>query len=896
MSFLHNFWNGVRALFREDLVRRDMEEEIATYLRMSTEEKIRDGMNPAKASRAARVEIGSVDSVAERLGDVGWESFLDSAWQDLAYTIRTLLHSPRFATVAILTLALGIGANTAVFSVLDAALLKSLPVRDPGHLVSVRGFEAGRDSIISYPVFKELTDSQHSFIGLLASSGPTRLSFRTTDVSETQPIMGALVSTNYFPVLGVDIGNGRGFLPTDDDGGSPAVGVISYRLWKHQLGGNRSAIGSSVVVNSTPVLIVGIASPAFQSDTFGIQEDIWLPLTKFRTADLYNRGGTFFAVLGRLGSGITLEQAQAELTSLYQRSRVSEGQGAAAGPKARDPQPSRWHIELDQAGARGLLIIGGHFSSALVLAMSLVILVLCVASANIATLLLARASSRQHEIGVRLAVGCTRARLVRQLLIESIFLALIGAVAGSLLAYAGTQALARSLTIGSIPIAVDLSPDARVLGFVGAICIAFGILFGLAPALRGASVDVRCALGSGAQIETAPRQRLSKVLVSTQLALSLLLLVTAGLLVRSFQKLRDIDPGFDRENVIMAEIHQDSEVPFSQFQHQLHDRMLAIPGVGAVSFSWLPLLDQFTDLYAPIFVSGYTGNHGKPALARYDCVSAGYFQVIGMPLVTGRGFSTEDRENSPDVVVVNESFVREFLPGQSALGKFLTIAVGEESHRKSWEIVGVVKDAKYKDVRLPVKPLFYAPIAQLHRPIGSVEVRTTGPVNASILGSEIRQILRSLAPQLTVDDVVTVAQQVERPITQERIVAALSVGFGLLALVLACVGLYGLLSYLVIQRRGEIGIRMALGAGRPEILRLISKESLVLVLSGVTVGLLLALATTRAASSLLYGLSAIDVTTISFVTLLLLGVAAFASVVPAYRATKVDPLVALRYE
>lgn len=448
---------------------------------------------------------------------------------------------------------------------------------------------------------------------------------------------------------------------------------------------------------------------------------------------------------------------------------------------------------------------------------------------------------------------------------------------------------------------LHLNPDTRVMAFNAAISLLTGILFGIVPAHQATRPTVTPSLGSQSRNQggSRPRQRLSKVLVSSQMAISLLLMIIAGLLVNSVRRMHDIDAGFDREGVLLIEVHSVQPSNTSQLftlTEQLRERIAALPGVRSSSCSWLPLFDPFTDLSAPLFIDGYAPRAGETLIARYNSVSPGYFETVGMKLTAGRGFVAQDRENSPPVVVVNESFVKAYFPGENPLGKFIAIAVGPKSGWQPRTVIGVTRDAKYNDLRRETKPLFYTPFSQMPREVQSIEVRSANATDPLLLGSSVREVVAKIAPQWVVDSVRTVAQQVDRPIATERLIARLSAAFGLLALLLAGVGLYGVLSYAVARRTGEIGVRMALGASRGDVLWLILKECLGLAFAGVGCGLFLAVAATRLLSRLLYGLKVTDPLTIAIATVALVSVAILAGYFPARRASRMDPLVALRYE
>ncbi len=874
----------------------DFDAEVQSHLQLEADRLRAEGVTEAEARAAARRAFGNVTTAEERFYEGGRWLWIEHLAQDLRFAVRTLRRSPVFTAAAVLSLALGIGANTAIFTLLDAAMFRTLPVKAPEQLVIVRSRQSAGSAIISNPVFEEIRARQQVCTELLASAEPQRLTVQW-DSAVPQRLMGTLVSASYFQVLGVDIPVGRGFAPNDERPSAARVAVISHGLWSRQFSRNPAVLGQTVSVGNQPVTIIGISPPGFEGETPGLASDVWMLLTQFRSAeDLRNRAGAMFQIMGRLGPGVSRAQAQASLTVLYRQALAGEVQpgGAAVANRSR---PAAYRIELENGG-RGLLFLEARFGRPLVILMGIVGLVLLVACANVANLLLARAITRRQEIGVRLALGSGRGRLVRQLLTESLLLSLGGGVAGLLLAYASGHSLTVLLAGGVLPLSLNLSPDLRVLAFTLAVSLATGVLFGLAPSLQATRPGAAYSLGR-APGGTRSRQRLVKALVSSQMAVSLLLLITAGLLVTSVRRMHDIDPGFDREGVLLVEVHSDqapAPAALESLTAQVRERAAALPGVRSVSCSWLPVFDPFTDLSAPLLIEGYSPRPGENVLARYNAVSPGYFETVGMKVMAGREFTARDRENSPLVVVVNERFAREYFPDRNPLGKLIAIAVGPRSGWQPREIVGVARDAKYNDLRREIKPLFYAPLSQVARPVQSIEVRAAGSVNPLALASGMRNILSEAGAPWVVDDVRTMAQQVDRPIATERLIAKLSAGFGLLALLLAGIGLYGVLSYAVARRTGEIGVRMALGASRADVLRLISGECLGLAAGGIGCGVLLAIAATRLVSRFLYGLKATDPWTISMAILVLLAVSVLAGYLPAWRASRVEPVVALRYE
>jgi predicted permease len=892
--FLLRLW----AVVRSQQMDRDMNDEIASHLAEATDEYVQQGLSREDARVAALRSFGSVTQTAEHHRDARSFVWVDHLGQDLRYGFRALRRSPAFAASAVLSLALGIGANTAIFSVLDAVMFRSLPVVDPERLVVIRTGGAG---IVSYPVLQDLQAQQQVCSGLLATTGPQRLSVRRDASTLPRRVMGTQVSSNYFSVLGATVPVGRGFTPEDERVTAGRVVVISDSLWNSEFLRNPSVLGQTIQVSGAPAVIVGVAPSGFEGEVPGLASDLWLLIAQFRTPDeLRNRAGSFFQIMGRLRPEVSAEQAQSALTFLYQRSVSVDLGRQSATAMSRGSASTDSYIALDPGG-RGLQFLQRQFARALLILLAIVALVLLVACANIATLLLARAVARQHEIAVRLALGASRWRLIRQLLTESLLLACCGGAGGLILAWVSGGLLTTLLAGGLLPLTLNLTPDVRVMLFTGAVSIGTGVLFGVVPALQATEHRVSPSVSVHGRVQRAnpPRQRLVKVLVASQMALSLVLLVTAALLVTSVRNLHEIEPGFDRDGVLLADVHTDqpsTAAALTAFSVELRERMMALPGVVAVSFSWIPLFDPFTDLSAPLSIDGYLPRQGEKVMARYNAVSWGYFEAVGMKVLAGRGFTSTDADNAQRVLVVNERFVRQYFGGQDPLGKVVSIAVGPKSTWQPREVVGVVGDAKYNDLRRETRPLFYVPLVQLVRPVQSVEIRTAGAANPIALGPTVRHVLSEIAPQLIVDDVRTVAQQVDRPIAMERLVGKLSASFGILAMTLAAFGLYGLLSYSVARRTSEIGVRMALGASRSRLLWLVLRESMALVTAGTASGLVLAIAATRVVSRYLFGLTATDPFTITMASVTLIAVALAAAYVPARRASRIDPIVALRTE
>jgi predicted permease len=816
-------------------------------------------------------------------------------FNDVRYGVRMLLKHKGFTLVAVLSLALGIGANTAIFSLIDTALLKSLPVRDPEQLYLVaHAGERGVTEANNFPFYEQLRDHNQSFAGLLAFN-PNQ--WKVTAGSETEIVAGQVVTGNYFSVLGVNALLGRTLTPEDDrvSQGSP-VAVISHSYWQRRFGKDPAVLGKTITINLTPFTIIGVTPPEFFGLQIGRSADISVPMAMHSLvgsgANLSERKFWWdLTILGRLRPGIKLEQAQAEL-DLLQQQFLDE-----AGIRPDRRKDSFAHVELVPAH-NGLAELRKQFSSPLQVLMGMVGIVLLIACANVANLLLARATVRQKEISIRLALGASRLRLIRQLLTESLLLALLGGGLGFFFAYWGAQFLLSFIPPRGAPLTLQFNPDARILGFTAAISLLTGILFGLAPAWRATRVQLNAALkdkthnlGGG-----QTRFRLGKGLIVSQIALSLLLLVGAGLFVRSLQKLRRVETGFNNwDQILLFSIDCYGTAykgpKLSALHQELLEKMNALPGVRSASLSTATPIRGGVDA-TRIFISGAVPRSENEEI-KVSVIAPRYFETMGMPLVAGRDFSPQDGEQSPKMAVVSESMARHYFPNENPLGKRFSLtkqASGEER-----EIIGVVKDAKFAGLRKENAGIVYLSHQQdWPRPSINFALRTAGDPSALI--ATVRHTIQSVGKDIPVTGVTTLATRMDETLAQERLVATLSGFFGLTALLLACIGLYGLMAYTVTRRTHEIGIRMALGAQARDVLRLVMQETLLLVLLGVALGLGAAVATTRLISSLLFGLSATDPATLSLAALLLVAVAALAGYLPARRAASVDPIVALREE
>jgi predicted permease len=816
---------------------------------------------------------------------------MNSLIKDVRYAIRGLIKRPGFVAIAVVTLALGIGANTAIFSLVNTVLLRTLPVDRPGEIVSVA--VRGKDdsmSAFSYPNYKDFRDRNEVLSGLLVYRFAP-LSLSRGGVNER--IWGYEVSGNYFDVLKVTAIKGRTFLPEEDQTPlSHPVIVLSYDAWQKRFGGDENIVGREVLINNHQFQVIGIAPEGFKGTEFVYSPEIWMPTAMIEWGEpgatwLDERGTKNFFGVGRLKTGVSASQAEASLNLLSQ-------QLAKEYPDTNEGQS----IRLDAPGfilpdLRGAVV---SFTWVMMAAVGLVLLVTCT---NLAGLMLARATDRRKEIAIRLAMGANRFRLIRQLLTESVLLSLLGGVAGLLLAFWILRVLLALKPPIDFPLALDVSVDWRVLLFSLGVSLAAGVLFGLAPALQATRPNLVGTLKDTAAQGGAARTRLRSVLVVGQISISLVVLIGAGLVVRSLQQLQTMNPGFDPNNALTMSfdlgLQGYDEARGQQFYKQLTERVRALPGVESAAVgSYIPLSLNYNS--QNVFVEGKPAERGENApTAMNATVGPDYFKTMATTIVQGREFTDQDQDNTEKIAVVNETFVRRLMPelqdSAAAVGKRFSFSGAGGPFRR---IVGVAKDGKYFNIAEDPRSFVWTPVSQSYSSSGILLVRTKG--NPEGLLSPVRGQIQALDSKLPVFDVNTLSMHMRLALFPARVAATVLGVFGLVALMLAAIGVYGITSYAVAQRTHEIGIRLALGAQLGDVLRLVLGHGLKLTIIGAGIGLLGAYVTTRAIASVLYGVSATDPLTFGFVSLLLIGVALFACYVPARRATKVEPLIALRNE
>ncbi|HVZ78867.1 MAG TPA: ABC transporter permease [Gemmatimonadaceae bacterium] len=827
----------------------------------------------------------------------------------LRLALRTLFKSPFVTAVAVVSLALGIGANAAIFSIFDEMLLRPLPVAHPDELINLAApgpkpgstscGQAGEcDVVLSYPMYRDLERQQSVLTGLAAHRGfGANIAFHGQTISTE----GLLVSGSYFPVLGIQPAAGRLLTPNDDQAiGAGAVAVLGYAYWQSSLGGDPSVVGQTILVNGHPFAIVGVGPKDFDGTTLGSQPDLFIPITMRGVVDTHfqafeNRKSYWVYAFGRLKPGVTLDQARSALNGIYhpiiQDVEAPLQQGMSEATMAQFKAKPLVVSE----GRRGQTSLDKNARTPLALLFGTTGIVLLIACANIANLLLVRATGREMEMAVRLSLGARRAQIVAQLLAESVLLALMGGVASIAVARVTLVAIA-SMMPPSAASALHLQLHASVLWFAAALSFATGIAFGLFPALQSTRPDLVTALrnNSGKLSGTRGAARFRTSLVTAQISLSMALLISAGLFIRSLANVSRVDLGFRTERLVTfgvsPELNGYTPDRSQVFFARATDELAAIPGVTGVTAALVPLVAN-SNWGNDVHVEGFHRDADTDADSRYNVVGPDYFHVIGMPLLAGRDFTAADAAGAPRVAVVNEAFARKFGLGRDAVGKHMS----DRSDSLDIEIVGLVKDAKYSDVKRPVPPVFFLPYRQ-DKTLGSLQfyVRTSGNVEPVL--RSIPTVMKKLDATLPVENLKTLEQQVRENVFLDRMIGMLSSAFALLATLLAAVGLYGVLAYTVAQRTREIGVRMALGADAGSVRALVLRQVAVMTAIGGFIGILGAVGLGRAAQSILFELKGYDPPVLVLSAAMLTLVAFGAGYIPALRASRVDPMQALRYE
>jgi predicted permease len=908
----------LRIILRRGQIADAVDDEIAFHLDMRTQRLIACGMPPEAARREALRQFGDLEGVRrdcvtfdeERERTMRRRNFSDELRQDIVYAARTLRRNRGFSLVVILTLALGIGANTAIFTLVNALLLRRLDVPNASRLVAIgdpartTSMSQGgpRLDLYSYPLYEELKARDPMFDGVLASGRADRVDVSIDGHAIERP-RGRYVSGNYFAVLGVPAAMGRTFGDDEDRavGASPVV-VISHDYWLRRFAGDRGAIGKKILIDDAPMTIIGVTPEGFRGAIVGVSNDVWLPLTMQPVLMPHERylddwTTSWLLLLGRLRPHATLEQARAGVTTIVRQAIADHAPAFKYSNPANVISEARSAPMYIESGERGFSRLRSNFHAPLLTLMAGVALLLLIVCANVANLLLARAISRGREIGVRLALGAGRGRLVRQLMTESLMLGLAGAAGGVLLGEWGSRVLV-TLAANSAQAGLDLHVDLAVLGFALLVSLVAVTLFGLAPALRAARVDLATSMRasaramSGGMGATAGRHRLplAKLLIVGQVALSLLLLAGAALLVRSLKTLEQQPTGLDREHLLIVDLDVGSrgyvDARRNTLVEELAARFRQIPGVAAVSYSENGIFSG-SESETNISVPGFTARTPDDSSVRYDQVGPAYVAAIGAQMLQGRDLDAHDDQRT---AFVNASFARFYFAGQSAVGRWFRLDT------TSVRIVGVIADVVDHSLRTPTQRRFYT--TYLHpqgEPHGArFEVRTHG--EPARIAPEVRRIVNGVDPRLPIDEIDPLSEMMRLSVRQERLLARLATGFGLFALLLAALGLYGVMTYSVTRRTGEIGLRVALGAQRSGVVRLIVQDALRVVLIGFFIGLPVALGSFRLLGSQLHGVGTADPISIVMALAVLLVSALAAVLVPAWRASRVSPIVALREE
>lgn len=896
-----------RNVFREERLNDELENELQYHLAETADRLIAEGISPKDALRLARLRLGNYSIQKESTRDMNIAAWLDSVRADLVYGLRQLRLSPGFTAVAVLSLALGIGANTAIFQLVNAIRLTTLPVKDPQQLVVIDweknssrgGHWSSRSANFTYIQWDEIRKLQQAFSDVLAWSAGR---FNLTNGGEPRFAEGLFVSGNFFQALRVHAMLGRTLTGEDDNAACNAGAVISYPFWKREFGGDRSILGRKLTLDGYSVPVIGVTPPSFFGVEVGNRYDVAIPLCADRLLAEDKKGRIpgrmdwWLSLMGRLKPGWTVKNASAHMRVL------SPGIMRATLPAEYRPDAAKRFeankLLATEAGT-GVSGLREQYERPLWLLMATTGLVLLIACANLANLLLARATVREPEIAVRLAMGASRGRVVRQFVAESLLLAIVGALLGAALALVLSRALLAFISTSENRIFVEITSDWRVLGFTAALAVLTCLLFGLLPALRSTHLSPAAAMRSEGRSVTAGRERFSlrRALVCTQVALSLVLLVGSFLFVRSLHHLLTADPGFASEGVLQVGIDF-SKAPYAKEQRlniyrDLTERLSAIPGV--VSTAQVG--------FTPVSGSGWNnsvGPDGAPAAeskknAFFNRASPGYFRTMGTRLLAGREFNEHDTLSSTKVAIINEEFAKKYFGGANPVGHTFHLEVGAGKQEPLFQIVGLVANTKYYSLQEDFRPIGFFPIAQDETPGPGADfvLRIAGSPGSVI--KRAKAVVAAMSPSISIQ-FRPFSEQIKESLLRERLMATVSGAFGFLAALLATLGLYGVIAYMVARRRKEIGVRMALGADRPRVVRLVLREAMLLLTIGLAAGIVLSLWAGQAAATLLYGVKPRDILSLAAASVLLAAIALIASYVPARRAAADDPMAALRTE
>jgi predicted permease len=878
--------------------------ELESYLAEEIADNVARGMPLDAARRAAHRKLGNPTLIREEIYTMNSLGFLETLWQDLRYGARLLRRNRTFAIVAILTLALGTGANTAIFQLVDAIRLRTLPVEHPEQLVEVRIVKApngrtgqfnGRWPMLSYPLFLKIKEQEQAFTDFIGW-GSTNFDLATG--GEQRPAEAMWVSGDFFSALGVRPSAGRLLSPSDDVPGCAPAAVLGHAFWQREYGGDPSVVGRTILLDGRRVDIVGVASPEFYGVDVGRSFDVAVPICSRATFQPANSGLDkpdvwFLGGLGRLKPGVSAEQASAQLAGLSKgilEATVSPRYNAADAKSYRE-------MELGtRPASAGISGVRRNYGDSLNILLGVTGVVLLIACANLANLMLARATAREREVAVRLAIGASRRRIVRQMLSESLLIAAIGAGAGVLVAQWFSRALVGFISTDSSPLFIDLSLDWRAFAFTAGVAVAACLLFGLAPALKATHTSLGSAMKAGGRGSTDGRERftLRRALVVLQVGLSLVLVVGALLFARSLRNLTSLDPGFRQDGVFTAALDMRkaniADGAILATHERILERVRAVPGVRSVA-------QAFTTPVGGNFWNDRIIINGVPQkdIANFNEVGPGYFTTLGIRLISGRDVDARDTPQSPKVAVVSESFVKKFLAGRDPLGQSFQVEAPVGDPRPAIQIVGVVADTKYTDLREPFTPVAYLASTQDERPGPFLQMVIRADAVSSSMTTATTRAITDVNPAIAIQ-YQTMRDQIDQSLTRERLMATLSGFFGGLALFIATIGLYGVMSYMVGRRRTEIGVRMALGADAGMVIRMIVREAGVLLVAGLIVGAALSFYAARTATSFLYELQPGDPLTMVMAMATLAAVTLLAGWIPARRAARLPPTVALREE
>jgi predicted permease len=906
----------LQRLFARRRMERDLDKEIQFHVELKIADKVRSGISEIEARRQTRLEFGATEKIKEDCRESRGTMWLESLGQDVRYGLRQLRKSPGFTFIAILSLTLGIGANTAIFTLLNAILLRPLPVQQPNELLlfgdgqaqgSTNAIPDGNTRLFSYSLFNDFRRKDTSFSGIAAVDSSQFATKASVDGAAYRTTQVDLVSGSYFSVLGVPAFLGRTIGESDDgaDGAGPFA-VASYSWFQRQFNGDPSALGKTIRIQSHDYTLVGVARPGFYGYTVGRSTDLWIPLSMekaFSRPGWNGLGDRFFQslyLIGRLKPGVTATQASAETNLLFKQILLSYL--GSQPPQKQLDAIAHASIQLNPGG-RGVSFLRYAFSVPLKILMAIVALVLLIACANIANMLLARGVVRTREVAVRMALGASRRRIVVQLLTESLLLAFLGAVGGVALAWKASAVLLSMATPGPNPVPLNLTPDMAVLGFTLGVAVVTALLFGMLPAFRAAGLEFTPALkgGRGSSSSTT-HSALARSLIVGQIAISVILLVVAALFVRSLIHLSDVDTGFDKHNVLIfsldsstANLQQGTagDIRSVQLQEQIEDRVQNIPGVQADGFAFFTFNQGgWTD---EVLFSGIPRTQSNGGEVYFNITGKGYFSTMGIQLVAGRLFNAQDSPTANKVAIINETMARRFFPNGSAIGH--RFGIGETpDHPGEKQVIGVVKDAKYTSLDEGTQMAAYFPCTQNPGFYGNFAVRYASGANLQEIVSRTRHAIAEVNPNILINNVGSLEEQVNGSIVTQSLVARLSSFFGIIAVFLGCIGIYGLLSYSVARRTSEFGVRLALGARSHMLLWMVLRECILLLALGLALGVPVALSSTRILKSMLYELSPLDPTAISIAIITVSVMTIAAAWVPARRVTKIDPMQALRTE